>query len=747
MRKMSHSNGSTNGYFGVPPSSANMTGPTTSSYYPSLPIRNKSRTSSVSSTSTIVQPAHNLLHSSQGILLPKRQPTTSQVTSPAVSAVSAAAFSTATAAATSTTHPYSLASASSSSSSLSSLLSTTSNTANSSGPIRNVHMSAPYSSINSTASANGRPNHPVLVLEPLNNTFALKTFELPEHTKIKIGRQTGVSTAPGPTNGYFDSKVLSRVHAEVWSENSKVYIRDLKSSNGTFLNGRRLCPEGVESEPFQLNPNDNLEFGIDIMDENGTMLHEKVACRIFISRLALSSSGSPPNDARIRSGSTASLASTKGQGGANGTANGTQSGALPNHGGGQDSNFDLLVSRLQHELVRSQETNGDLQQLRHGLDDLGKVFVVTKQQQQQSRKNSIHSQNGGHHHHSQIKAASASPTIDYDRLMEERAMRHAAELEKMARQLETVQSEMEQQMLRSKEDMATVISESDTMRKELAEAMVEMTQVKLERDQAKDMLAELAAEQTQTLESLRTEQEAAVIALEAFHAAALERLTIEARQAREEMVQTHQMDMARALEAARQEIEEWKKTSATGPNHAREKDLEIQVLTSALEGTHKLVESLEKKVKLQQAEVRLLKDNREGLAKELQAEKEKVRELTRQTEYLATLTPTSPTSATTPGSPNGSSASLPSSVSTTTVTVMTPTGKTEGSKKMAATTPNGHHQHHPHEFSWAQFVFPMAKRNQPLMNQPSTMLMSGGFMLVGLGAYVLWHRAAGITPP
>jgi len=73
---------------------------------------------------------------------------------------------------------------------------------------------------------NGRhtvSSNPTLVLEPVNDTFALKTLDLPDHSKVKIGRQTGVTTAPNPTNGYFDSKVLSRVHAEVWSEAGKVW--------------------------------------------------------------------------------------------------------------------------------------------------------------------------------------------------------------------------------------------------------------------------------------------------------------------------------------------------------------------------------------------------------------------------------------------------------------------------------------------------------------------------------------------
>lgn len=40
--------------------------------------------------------------------------------------------------------------------------------------------------------------------------------------QVKIGRQTNAKTVPGERNGYFDSKVLSRTHAEVWSEGGKV---------------------------------------------------------------------------------------------------------------------------------------------------------------------------------------------------------------------------------------------------------------------------------------------------------------------------------------------------------------------------------------------------------------------------------------------------------------------------------------------------------------------------------------------
>lgn len=36
----------------------------------------------------------------------------------------------------------------------------------------------------------------------------------------------------------------------------QIYIKDVKSSNGTFINGERLSPEGAESDPFELKTDD-----------------------------------------------------------------------------------------------------------------------------------------------------------------------------------------------------------------------------------------------------------------------------------------------------------------------------------------------------------------------------------------------------------------------------------------------------------------------------------------------------------
>ena len=102
----------------------------------------------------------------------------------------------------------------------------------------------------------------ILHLLPMNGTFERKTITVPYYPDVlRIGRQTNQKTIPTPLNGYFDSKVLSRQHAEVWADRQgRVFIRDVKSSNGTFVNGMRLSQENKESEPRELREQDVLEL-------------------------------------------------------------------------------------------------------------------------------------------------------------------------------------------------------------------------------------------------------------------------------------------------------------------------------------------------------------------------------------------------------------------------------------------------------------------------------------------------------
>lgn len=129
------------------------------------------------------------------------------------------------------------------------------------------------------------PNEPTALLSliPVNGTFERKQITMPYFPdSLRIGRQTNAKTVPTPVNGYFDSKVLSRQHAEVWADRAgKIWIRDVKSSNGTFVNGQRLSPENRDSEPHELREHDTLELGIDIVSEDQkSIVHHKVSAKI-----------------------------------------------------------------------------------------------------------------------------------------------------------------------------------------------------------------------------------------------------------------------------------------------------------------------------------------------------------------------------------------------------------------------------------------------------------------------------------
>lgn len=236
---------------------------------------------------------------------------------------------------------------------------------------------------------------PALYLFPLNDTFVPKHIALIGNQRVKIGRQTNAKTVPAERNGYFDSKVLSRQHAEIWEDGGKIYIKDVKSSNGTFINGDRLSPEGVESEPFELKNDDIVEFGIDIIGEdNKTTIHHKVAARVMCVfteedaqhaarwEQAQSNSSHPAISAQ-QSGAAGGSQFSFGQGQAAPQAAQRrptlQSQALGVMGGMGGSvrppgksglSFDHILSRLQGELQKSRETGAELHSITTAMNDL-----------------------------------------------------------------------------------------------------------------------------------------------------------------------------------------------------------------------------------------------------------------------------------------------------------------------------------------------------------------------------------------
>ena len=110
---------------------------------------------------------------------------------------------------------------------------------------------------------------------------------------VKVGRftdrsnhhqaQTGTSPSD-PARVAFKSKVVSRGHAEIWADDSgKFFIKDTKSSSGTFLNHIRLSAPNTESRPFPLKDGDVLQLGVDY--QGGTEeIYRCVKMRVELNR-------------------------------------------------------------------------------------------------------------------------------------------------------------------------------------------------------------------------------------------------------------------------------------------------------------------------------------------------------------------------------------------------------------------------------------------------------------------------------
>ena len=81
----------------------------------------------------------------------------------------------------------------------------------------------------------------------------------------------------------FKSKVVSRRHCEFWYEDGRWYIKDVRSSSGTFLNHIRLSPPGTESKPYPVNDGDIVQLGIDFKGGE-EMIFRCVKMRLELNR-------------------------------------------------------------------------------------------------------------------------------------------------------------------------------------------------------------------------------------------------------------------------------------------------------------------------------------------------------------------------------------------------------------------------------------------------------------------------------
>ena len=109
-----------------------------------------------------------------------------------------------------------------------------------------------------------RAARPSLMFPPTSRTLPH------EDCVIRVGRYSERDSIPNPPANTpssapvgFKSKVVSRRHCEFWCSNGQWYIKDVKSSSGTFLNHIRLSQPSVESRPWPVNDGDVVQLGID----------------------------------------------------------------------------------------------------------------------------------------------------------------------------------------------------------------------------------------------------------------------------------------------------------------------------------------------------------------------------------------------------------------------------------------------------------------------------------------------------
>ncbi|ODV91086.1 hypothetical protein CANCADRAFT_44700 [Tortispora caseinolytica NRRL Y-17796] len=120
----------------------------------------------------------------------------------------------------------------------------------------------------------------LVFLHSLNDTFQPKCIKVPAYPSVcKLGRQISAQTVPSPTNGFFDTRVLSRNHATLSFDpaSNTVFIKDANSANGTFVNGNKLS-SSEKADGTPLGEKDALYLGIDIQaDTSSGKIHKRIA--------------------------------------------------------------------------------------------------------------------------------------------------------------------------------------------------------------------------------------------------------------------------------------------------------------------------------------------------------------------------------------------------------------------------------------------------------------------------------------
>jgi pSer/pThr/pTyr-binding forkhead associated (FHA) protein len=127
----------------------------------------------------------------------------------------------------------------------------------------------------SSTAQGGKESHPTIRFIPHVETRSTRPslhFQAVSRTLknastiVRVGRYSERDSPTAEDNMLpvgFKSKVVSRRHCEFWCASGQWYVKDVKSSSGTFLNHVRLSSPGVESRPYPVNDGDVVQLGID----------------------------------------------------------------------------------------------------------------------------------------------------------------------------------------------------------------------------------------------------------------------------------------------------------------------------------------------------------------------------------------------------------------------------------------------------------------------------------------------------
>jgi pSer/pThr/pTyr-binding forkhead associated (FHA) protein len=141
-------------------------------------------------------------------------------------------------------------------------------------------------SIRFSAYYDPRSTRPSLTFPPVTRTLptgseSIRVGRYSERDSQTLNNVPANQPSAAPVG--FKSKVVSRRHCEFWYENGKWYIKDVKSSSGTFLNHIRLSPPSQESKAFAVNDGDIVQLGIDFKGGE-EMIFRCVKMRVELNR-------------------------------------------------------------------------------------------------------------------------------------------------------------------------------------------------------------------------------------------------------------------------------------------------------------------------------------------------------------------------------------------------------------------------------------------------------------------------------